>query len=71
MPHQSDFGTPCCLRQSGVGSALGFPFRGHICVHCRYGPVTRSLPKETSSMGFRTSGILDTPAILPSKLQGS
>src|SRR5215813_13943926 len=23
VPHQSDFGTPCCLRPSGAGSALG------------------------------------------------
>src|SRR5450759_5311657 len=31
MPHRSDFGTPCCLRPSFVGSALGFLwFRGHF-----------------------------------------
>jgi len=24
LPHQSDFGTPCCLRPSVAGSALGF-----------------------------------------------
>ena len=46
MPHRSDFGTPCCLRPSVAGSALGpSHFRGHICVYCRYGPVTRNLPK--------------------------
>ena len=32
------------------------PFRGHFCVHCRYGPVTRRLPRETvdrlQSLGF-------------------
>src|SRR6202140_1498679 len=31
MPHRSDFGTPCCLRPSFVGSAPGFIcFRGHF-----------------------------------------
>jgi hypothetical protein len=46
MPHRSDFGIPCSLRPSDAGSALGSPhFRGHICVYCRYGPVTRNLPK--------------------------
>jgi hypothetical protein len=46
MPYRSDFGTPCCLHPSVAGSALGAThFRGHIHVHCCYGPVTRSLPK--------------------------
>jgi len=46
VPHRSDFGTPCCLRPSDAGSALGSShFRGHICVYCCYGPVTRVLPK--------------------------
>src|SRR5262249_33549608 len=34
---------------SPFGSGLGpriYTFRGHICVYCRYGPVTRNLPKE-------------------------
>ena len=31
MPHRSDFGIPCCLRPSFVGSAPGFLcFRGHF-----------------------------------------
>ena len=31
MPHRSDFGIPCCLRPSFVGSALGvICFRGHF-----------------------------------------
>src|ERR1700674_2485852 len=33
---------------SPYGSRLGpriYAFRGHIYVHCRYGPATRSLPK--------------------------
>ena len=47
MPHRSDFGTPCCLRPTEAGSALGSTlFRGHIRVHCRYGPAARGLPKE-------------------------
>jgi hypothetical protein len=46
VPHRSDFGAPCCLRPTVAGSALGFThFRGHIRVHCCYGPVARDLPK--------------------------
>ena len=53
-PHRSDFGSPCCLRPPVVGSAFGAThFRGHFCVYCRYGPVTRRLPRETLSIGFR------------------
>src|SRR6202790_1548280 len=45
-PHQSDFGSPCCLRPTVAGSAFeATHFRGHIHVHCHYGPVTRRLPK--------------------------
>ena len=57
-PHRSDFGAPCCLHPSVAGSALGsFHFRGHICVHCRYGPMARNLPKgdlvdSLQSLGF-------------------
>ena len=44
-PHRSDFGSPCCLRPPVGGSAFGAThFRGHFCVHCCYGPVTRRLP---------------------------
>src|ERR1019366_6525346 len=44
-PHQSHFGSPCCLRPTVAGSAFGAThFRGHIHVHCHYGPVTRRLP---------------------------
>src|SRR6266481_5043601 len=47
VPHRSDFGAPCCLRPTVAGSALGFThFRGHIRVHCCYGPVARDLPEE-------------------------
>ena len=36
-------GGPCCLRPFGAGSAPGvFGFRGHLCVHFRCGPMTRS-----------------------------
>jgi hypothetical protein len=46
VPCRSDFGTPCCLRPMEAGSAFGStPFRGHLRVHCCYGPVTRDLPK--------------------------
>ena len=38
---------PCCLRPTVGGSAFGAThFRGHFCIYCRYGPVTRRLPKE-------------------------
>src|ERR1700693_627708 len=58
MPRRSDFGTPCCLRPSVAGSALGAThFRGHLRVYFRYGPVTRNLPKgdlvdRLQSLGF-------------------
>ena len=46
VPCRSDFGTPCCLHPTVAGSVLGSThFRGHFHVHCRYGPVTRDLPK--------------------------
>ena len=42
-PRQPDCDGPCCLRPSSTGSASGAcVFRGHLCVHLRYGPVTRS-----------------------------
>jgi hypothetical protein len=58
MPRRSDFGTPCCLRPSVAGSALGLThFRGHLRVYFRYGPVTRNPPKgdlvdRLQSLGF-------------------
>ena len=67
-PHRSDFGSPCCLRPPVGGSAFGAThFRGHFCVHCCYGPVTRRLP---------TGDVVDRlqsfwfPATLLSKLRG-
>ena len=45
QPSHSAFGCPCCLRPPVVGSAFGpSHFRGHLCVHFRYGPMTRNLP---------------------------
>ena len=58
-PYRSDFGCSCCLRPPVEGSAFGAThFRGHICVHFRYGPVTRRLPEgdvvdRLQSFGFR------------------
>ena len=67
-PHRSDFGSPCRLRPPVGGSAFGAThFRGHFCVHCCYGPVTRRLP---------TGDVVDRlqkfrfPATLLSKLRG-
>ena len=57
-PHRSDFGSPCRLRPPVGDSAFGAThFRGHFCVHCRYGPVTRRLPEgdvvdRLQSLGF-------------------
>lgn len=64
QPYRSGFGCPCCLRPTVAGSASGNShFRGHLCVHLRYGPVTRSHPKRIAlSMGFRYSVSL-LPAI--------
>ena len=46
VPYRSDFGISCCLRPMEAGSAFGSTlFRGHLRVHCCYGPVTRDLPK--------------------------
>jgi hypothetical protein len=46
---------PCCLRPTVGGSTSGAShFRGHFCVHFRYGPMARSPPlKMASSIGFR------------------
>src|SRR6201997_5328054 len=45
-PLRSDFGSPCCLHPPVAVSAFGAThFRGHIRVHCCYGPVTRRLPE--------------------------
>ena len=41
---QSGFDLPCCLRPSPEGSTFGSELRGHLCVHLRYGPMTRRLP---------------------------
>jgi hypothetical protein len=63
MPCHSDFGTPCCLHPSVAGSALGAThFRGHIHVHCRYGPVTRDLPKGNLRLPRQACFLLNTPA---------
>jgi hypothetical protein len=69
VPHRSDFGTPCSLRPSDAGSALGsIHYRGHIRVHCRYGPVTRDLPKGDLVDRLQDSWF---PVTLLSKLRGS
>ena len=68
-PHRSDFGSPCCLRPPVGGSAFGAThFRGHFCVHCCYGPVTRRLPMGDVVDRLQKSWF---PATLLSKLRGS
>src|SRR3954463_6005355 len=45
-PRQPRCDGPCCLRLPVAGSASGAAqFRGHLCVHSRYGPVTRRPPR--------------------------
>ena len=53
--YQSVFDPSCCLHPTVAGSASGAThFRGHLCVHLRYGPVTRShLLWIALSMGFK------------------
>ena len=56
MPTTSPWGSR--LRPPVEDSAFGAThFRGHFCVHCRYGPVNSSSSRrETLSIGFRVSG---------------
>jgi hypothetical protein len=45
IPPQPACGIPCCLHLYTEGSTSGvLTFRGHLCVHFRCGPGTRSLP---------------------------
>ena len=47
MPHQSVCGTLCCLHSNHESSASGaISFRGHLWVHLRCGPATRSPSKR-------------------------
>ena len=55
MPHRSDFDTPCCLRPTEAGSALGSrPFEATSA--CTFVTARRLVvsPRETLSIGFRT-----------------
>ena len=58
------YATPCCFRPRLEDSASGPSiFRGHLCVHSRYGPATRRPPLTVVvSMGFSSSVSL-LPAI--------
>ena len=57
-PLQPVCGAPCCLHPHGCGLSLrASHFRGHLCVHLRYGPLTRSHPCDglvdrLQSLGF-------------------
>src|SRR5215471_20187314 len=47
---------PCCLHRTVAGSASGaIHFRGHICVHFRYGPMAHVIPRMIWSIGFKDS----------------
>jgi hypothetical protein len=41
-PRRSGCSDPCCLHSAHESSTSGMRFRGHLCVHFRYGPMTRS-----------------------------
>jgi hypothetical protein len=61
-------GDPCCLRPFGAGSAPGvFGFRGHLCVHFRCGPMTRS---PSQRWLCRSASFASFPPQMRSKLQG-
>jgi len=54
MPHRSDFGTPCCLRPTEAGSALGpSPFEATSAFTFVTARRLVASPRETLSMGFR------------------
>ena len=59
---------PCCLRPFGAGSAPGvFGFRGHLCVHFRCGPMTRS---PSQRWLCRSASFASFPPRMRSQLQG-
>ena len=54
MPHRSDFGTPCCLRPTEAGSALGStPFEATFTFTVVTARQLVVSPRETLSIGFR------------------
>ena len=63
------FRHPMLPHPTVAGSALGAThFRGHIHVHCRYGPVTCNLPEGDLVDRLQDLGF---PATLLSELRGS
>ena len=67
LPEFPLFACPCCLGQKTAGSASGaISFRGHICVHFRYGPTTRSatfrgLCQQATRVRFLSPVLLKLP----------
>ena len=61
--------TPCCLRPTETDSASrASDYRGYLCVHSRYGPVTRRPPLRWPCQWASDHRF---PSSLPSKLRGS
>ena len=60
---------PCCLRRTVAGSASGAThFRGHICVHFRYGPMAHGHPKDDLVDRLQRFSFL--PPCYPSRVGG-
>jgi len=58
QPSMPAFHCPCCLRPTVAGSASGVShFRGHLCVHFRYGLVD-SLTKTITTHSNRLHAVL-------------
>ena len=67
-PVEARGGRACSLRPQLAGSASGTcSFRGHLCVHSRCGPVTRSPSRRWLC---RWASLIRFPSWLPSKLRG-
>ena len=70
MPHRSARVMPCCLRPNLEDSASGASlFRGHLWVHLRYGPVTRSPSRRWLCQSAFSASFPPPPRIRP-KLKG-
>jgi len=68
MPRRSDFGTPCCLRPSVAGSALGHAFSRPLSRSFSLRPGDSQSPRGRPCRWASESWF---PSTLPSKLRGA